>query len=202
MIYGTGILISPNKVLTTARNIEKFRSRPFRVRLGEWDLASSVEPFQPVELRVREVITHQAYNPKTFQNDIAVLRLNQSIDLEGIPSIRPICLPQQGQDLKYINSVLDSIFFHPVHTNILHHIAELYSRCWTAGWGTKSDQRAKGRNLLREVDMKVLGSGVCERAIRRAIGNRDYIWDDLSFVCGGGEEGKGLCRVTLLSKSE
>jgi len=68
----------------------------------------------------------------------------------------------------------------------------------TAGWGSKPDVRVlKGRNLLKEVDLKILDPSVCERLIRRGIGNSEYHWDDLSFICAGGETGKGLCRVNV-----
>jgi len=48
---------------------------------------------------------------------------------------------------------------------------------------------------MKKVDLKLLDAPVCERAIRRGVGNPDYHWDDLSFVCAGGDQGKGLCRV-------
>jgi len=75
-----------------------------RVRLGEWDLASDVELFPPMEIPVKEAIVHQAFSSKTFQNDIAVLRLNSSIDLSGVPSIRSACLARPGEDLTFVNA--------------------------------------------------------------------------------------------------
>ena len=44
---------------------------------------------------VAEIITHPSYNPATSQNDIALLKLGESVDLAAYS---PACLPAQGAD--------------------------------------------------------------------------------------------------------
>ena len=67
-------------------------------------------------------------------------------------------------------------------------------RCFVAGWGQKPSERQGERNLLKEADMQVLDQKSCEVAIRKSIGNPQYYFDPQSFVCAGGEPGKGLCK--------
>jgi len=171
-LYGIGITIAWRTVITSARNVEQFLGRRFKVRLGEWDLSSSNEPFLPQEYTVTEVRVHPQFNPRTFQNDIAILRLNASVNLDAFPHIRSACLARTGDTSKYISS-----------------------KCITAGWGNRPSTRiASGKNLLKEVDLQVFDAGVCQQAIRRAINNPDYYWDHTSFICAGGQAGKGLCK--------
>ena len=46
-------------------------------------------------LKVSEVINHPSYNPSTSENDIALLKLAESVDLN---TYSPACLPAQGAD--------------------------------------------------------------------------------------------------------
>jgi hypothetical protein len=55
-------------------------------------------------------------------------------------------------------------------------------------------QQAGERNILKEVDMQVLDPKSCEVAIRKSIGNPQYYFDPQSFVCAGGEPGRGICK--------
>lgn len=66
-IYGLGVIISWNTVITSARTVEAIRGRPFKVRLGEWDLGSNAEPFPAQEYLVADYRVHPDYNIKTFQ---------------------------------------------------------------------------------------------------------------------------------------
>jgi len=171
-IFGLGVIVTPNLILTAARNIEPYIGTALKVRVGEWDLATNEEPFKPLEFSVREAVIHPKYDKRTFQNDIALLRLRAPLDLDKYPSIRAACLARPEDASKYNNA-----------------------RCWTAGWGTKpADRQQEPHNLVKEVDMNILDPRSCEAAIRRSIGNPTYYLDQQSFVCAGGEPGKGLCK--------
>ncbi|CAG7818343.1 unnamed protein product [Allacma fusca] len=175
-VFGLGTIVSPRLILTSARNLEPYIGTPLKVRLGEWDLAGE-EPFKPVEISVQEAIIHPQFNKRTFQNDIALLKLRTPVDLGSYPQIRSACLVRPEE----IGSLQNA-------------------RCWTAGWGQKPSQRQapapvqNQRNILKEVDMNIVDPKSCEAAIRRSIGNPQYYFDQKSFLCAGGEAGKGLCK--------
>ena len=46
-------------------------------------------------VRIADIITHPQYNTRTSQNDIALLKLAESVDLN---IYSPACLPAQGTD--------------------------------------------------------------------------------------------------------
>jgi hypothetical protein len=46
------------------------------VSLGEYDLRGHLEPMRTVERNVKRVVVHRDYEPKTFENDIALLGTN------------------------------------------------------------------------------------------------------------------------------
>jgi secreted trypsin-like serine protease len=47
-----------------------------------------------VDRKVQRVVTHSRYDGATFNNDIALLRLDREIPIEGL--LRPVCLPDIG----------------------------------------------------------------------------------------------------------
>lgn len=77
------------------------RSNKLKVRLGEWDLSTNDEPFKPKDYYISEVIIHPGFNPKTYQNDIAILKLSTTVDLSSFPSIRSACIAQPNDNQKF-----------------------------------------------------------------------------------------------------
>lgn len=82
-----------------------------KVRLGEWDLNTNDEPFKPQEFAVSEIIIHPNFNPRTYQNDIAILRLANPVDLSSFPSIRSACVSKPNDANKFAGAKLD--FMNP-----------------------------------------------------------------------------------------
>ena len=62
-----------------------------RVRIGEWDFSSTSEPLQNIERKITKKIVHPKYNFFTYENDLALLKLDKRIDFQD--NIIPICLP-------------------------------------------------------------------------------------------------------------
>jgi hypothetical protein len=62
-----------------------------KVRLGEWDAKANVEPLKYVELGVTRVKVNPFFNRANLQNDIAVLTLEQPVNLASTPHINPVC---------------------------------------------------------------------------------------------------------------
>lgn len=65
-----------------------------RIRLGDYNLKAQTEQYPHEEYGVRRKVVHEGYNPATYQNDIALLELNQDVIYR--PHILPICLPPKG----------------------------------------------------------------------------------------------------------
>jgi len=66
-----------------------------KVRLGEFDF--NVNSTFEVDFAVEKIISHSAYNRRTYVNDIAILKLKEPITFTG--RIKPLCLPSKGVDV-------------------------------------------------------------------------------------------------------
>lgn len=62
-----------------------------RIRVGEYDFSSTVEPYPHVERGVARKVVHPNYNFFTYEYDLALVRLDAP--LEFAPNVMPICLP-------------------------------------------------------------------------------------------------------------
>lgn len=51
----------------------------YTTRIGDLDLFSDQDGANPVEILIAERIIHNGYNPTTFVNDIAILRLETPV---------------------------------------------------------------------------------------------------------------------------
>lgn len=62
-----------------------------RVRIGEWDFSTTGESHAHVERKVTRKVVHPKYNFFTYENDLALVRLEKKVPFQ--PNIVPICLP-------------------------------------------------------------------------------------------------------------
>lgn len=74
--------------------------------VGEYDLTGDFENLKPVAKPVKRMIVHRDYNPNTFENDIALLELEQGFEVQ--PHVIPICLPKVRIN-EHIKSNLKSV---------------------------------------------------------------------------------------------
>ncbi|XP_031634546.1 serine protease easter-like isoform X2 [Contarinia nasturtii] len=104
-----GVLIDKNFVLTASHCVNRraltTQGRKLSgVRLGDWDTTSDpdcverekqncADPFK--HILVSEIIIHEAYNPDSNLNDIALLRLEHPVNYTYW--IQPICLPLSSE---------------------------------------------------------------------------------------------------------
>ncbi|KAK3909566.1 Serine protease easter [Frankliniella fusca] len=102
-----GSLISNRYVLTAAHCInEQTGLVPVSVRLGEKDARTPIDcekhsgeevcALPPVDVDVERVIKHKDYGQNRFQNDIALLRLAETVSFTD--SVKPVCLPVEGDE--------------------------------------------------------------------------------------------------------
>ncbi|KAK7086856.1 Suppressor of tumorigenicity 14 protein, partial [Halocaridina rubra] len=67
-------LLNNNWAITAAHCVEKSQPEELLLRLGEFDLERSNEPYPFVERKVQIVATHPQFDPRTFEYDLALLR--------------------------------------------------------------------------------------------------------------------------------
>ncbi|KAF4524044.1 hypothetical protein B566_EDAN018120 [Ephemera danica] len=92
--YCGGTLINTRFVLTAAHCVDGFTARRIQIRLLEHDRNSASET-RVITRGVRTATVHPRYNQNTFNNDIALLRLDQDVPFNG--DIQPACLPEKGK---------------------------------------------------------------------------------------------------------
>ncbi|CAG9811320.1 unnamed protein product [Chironomus riparius] len=129
---GTGALIDHMHVLTVAHKLNQSLAsgQPFIVQLGRWDGLSEVIPYQT--FTVMRIFSHPSFNPSNLQNDVAILRLSQSVNLGATPTVG-------------------------------------------------------------EVDLPLVDQFTCQNLLRSTRLGQNFILDQNSFLCAGGELGKDAC---------
>ncbi|XP_055913727.1 uncharacterized protein LOC129947251 [Eupeodes corollae] len=164
-----GTLIDGQHIITAAHCIKTYQGFDLRVRMGEWDVNHDVEFFPYIERDVVSVHVHPEYYAGTLDNDLAVLKFDQPIDFTKNPHISPACLPEKFSDFTG-------------------------ARCWTTGWGKDAfGDHGKYQNILKEVDVPILGQQQCQNQLRQTRLGYNYKLNP-GFVCAGGEEGKDACK--------
>lgn len=63
--------------------------------MGEFDVSNQNEPYPYVERRVKNVVSHPSFDPKTFEYDLALMRFTEPIKFER--NVIPVCIPS-GND--------------------------------------------------------------------------------------------------------
>lgn len=139
-----GTLIDPTHVLTAAHCVEQkiddrfvalSSTHPslesfFILRVGIHDIRST----QSTDIyRARKISTHENFISSTFENDIAIIRLDRAVQMTEYAS--PICLPSSnlGAGRKVV----------------------------VAGWGTVSESARVHSNVLRQANINVLPASNC-----------------------------------------
>jgi len=109
------------------------------VVLGEHDLFDENESKLPRKVvKVSQIIKHESYDKVTSNNDIALLKLAEEVDLN---TYTPVCLPKTADNGKYDGK-----------------------NAWVYGWGTTSYGGASASKLL-EVEVPVVTNAVCKEAM-------------------------------------
>ncbi|XP_005178152.2 phenoloxidase-activating factor 2 [Musca domestica] len=164
---GSGALISAQHVLTVAHKVANLPITSYKVRIGEWDAASTNEPIPAQDVMVANVFIHPNYNKDNLQNDVALLKLATPVSLTSKSTVGTICLPTTS----FVGQ-----------------------RCYVAGWG-KNDFGPTGayQAIQREVDVPLIPNADCQAALRQTRLGATFVLDNASFICAGGEAGKDAC---------
>ncbi|KAG5262735.1 hypothetical protein AALO_G00278290 [Alosa alosa] len=130
-----GTLINNQWVLTAAHCIVNPIASMWTVYLGRQTQNISNNPNEDIS-SVKLIITHPYYNEKTFNYDIALMKLTEPVSFTEY--IRPICLSSSTSS------------FHNATT------------CWATGWGNVGPgEELPSPQTLQEVKLQVVGNREC-----------------------------------------
>lgn len=135
-----------------------------KVRAGEWDTQTKNELFPHTDHDVADLSVHQQFYKGGLHNDIALLFLKKPVKFEQ--HINTVCLPPQ-------DTPFDG------------------SRCFASGWGKDVfGKEGKYQVILKKIELPIVPYGPCQESLRKTrLGKRFNLHN--SFICAGGEPGKG-----------
>ncbi|XP_051554166.1 uncharacterized protein LOC127441053 [Myxocyprinus asiaticus] len=135
-----GVLVDSSWVVTAAHCFAGSRSEIYWTAVvGEFDLTKT-DPDEQV-MKVNRIITHPKFNPKTFNNDIALVELSSPVILSE--KVTPVCLP----------SDLDP----PAGTP-----------CLVAGWGSLYED-GPSADVVMEAKVPLLSQTTCRSALGKEL---------------------------------
>jgi len=167
--YCGATLISDIDVVTAAHCLAPFQKEQIQVKLGEYNFNEAGETGDQI-FEVREMKLHERYDPVTFENDIAMIKLDRPIIRSK--SVSPICLP--GPTEEFTNS-----------------------RAFVIGWGTIYFGGPTS-DILQEVNVRVWDTKDCAANYKKL--GRDVLdtmmcaGDDFKDSCQGDSGGPLNCK--------
>lgn len=159
-----GAVISSEWIATAGHCVEDLALQSIRIRVGEYDFGSVSEPFPYIERAARRKVVHPNYNFYTYENDLALVQLDQPIQFP--PHVAPICLPPDNIDLLGRNATV-------------------------TGWG-RLNEGGTLPTILQEVRVPIVSNDKCKDMFLSA-GRPEYI-PDIFLCAGYEEGGRDSCQ--------
>ncbi|XP_011506497.1 PREDICTED: uncharacterized protein LOC105368979 [Ceratosolen solmsi marchali] len=134
-----GVLITDKYIITAAHCQPGFLASLVAV-FGEFDISGELESRRSVTRNIRRVIVNRAYDPATFENDLALLELETPVQFDA--HIVPICMPDDNTD--YVNRMAT-----------------------VTGWG-RLKYNGGVPSVLQEVKVPIMENSVCQEMFQTA----------------------------------
>ena len=171
-----GIVITRQHVLTAAHCVDHIALRNIVVRVGDWQFG--IHDSYEKEFDVSDFLAHSQFGlPKSFSNDIALLRLRvrRGVGIEFGRFVQPACLPEA-----------DTIY-------------ESHTECEVSGWGKTADG-APISEKLNGVKVPLASDEFCSSSEihkDRFVHGQMFCagqWNGGPDACGGDSGGPLVCR--------
>lgn len=168
-----GTLIGPRHVVTAAHCVTDLPSgfALAVVRVGEHDLASDQDcesgvcSPDPQDMTVKKIVFHPSYGkPNAFQNDIAVISLEEEVQQNDF--VIPVCLPFNDGGIDYLSP-------------------EAGEEVDVAGWGATTETGRRPATVLQFLGVQVTNGTQC----KEVYAERGGVLTE-SQICAGGQKGK------------
>lgn len=121
--YCGATLINDRYVLTAAHCVNGFNADRISVRLLEHDRNTGAEA-QSFDRKVLRVVKHAGYSSATYNNDIALLRLESAVDFGA--TLRPVCLPTMGKSFTGSDGIVTGWGATQEHGDIATNLQEVH----------------------------------------------------------------------------
>uniref|UniRef100_A0A8B9JUG9 Suppression of tumorigenicity 14b n=1 Tax=Astyanax mexicanus TaxID=7994 RepID=A0A8B9JUG9_ASTMX len=103
-------------------------------------LSQSESSADTVQKSIKQIISHPEYDPRTYDNDIALMELNSPVTLNQ--NIWPICLPAASHEF-------------PAGLDV-----------WITGWG---QTREDGSTVLQKAEVRIINDTICNQLMNNEI---------------------------------
>lgn len=159
-----GALLNEYWVATAGHCVDDLTLSQIRLRLGEWDFSTESEPDPHMELKASKKVVHPHYNFFTYENDLALVRLEKPVRFAD--NIIPICLPANDDLL----------------------IGEFGT---VAGWGRLSEKGVLP-SILQHVQVPIVSNDKCKSMFLAA--GRHEVIPDIFMCAGYENGKKDSCQ--------
>ncbi|CAG2179669.1 unnamed protein product, partial [Oppiella nova] len=155
-----GALISEQEIITASHCVVEggrvLTPEKIRIRLGEHNIMKRTKDDAEVDYNVIKVTAHPDFEPQTYKNDVAIIKLSQRVRFNR--RVWPICLPYDTRVLTSEENVGRSGFI--------------------IGWG-RLEFNGKTSEELREASIEIVSNKECGQAFDKVVKITD------EYLCAG-----------------